>query len=272
MDFSHRSCHASHCQVITRHVSIQMKRLKVVEFIRCLDLKYCEGIGLWIVLVLHLWLCDGHHEQHPHLLHQQFFRTHYAGCFSCPQVPPSLVLLDWTASIGGQPPVVVCGPLMMWNLSAGMISPPNFNLGPPFFLRKVDPDERIHAKNGCFFHNQESRPKVRIPKVRLRNWKWNIYIYTTAKKNRSWQMTLKQPNWKIRRISNISHTEVCFCRETRRNGVPWDPKVGREDPRTNHCDCGGDIGHGTFHVQKLWKTPKVHDPLDMIICLFCVSE
>lgn len=73
------------------------------------------------------------------------------------------------ASIGGQPPVVVCGPLMMWNLSAGMISPPNFNLGPPFFLRKVDPDERIHAKNCCFFHNQESRPKVRIPKVRLRN-------------------------------------------------------------------------------------------------------
>lgn len=182
MDFSHRSCHASHCQVITRHVSIQMKRLKVVEFIRCLDLKYCEGIGLWIVLVLHLWLCDGHHEQHPHLLHQQFFRTHYAGCFSCPQVPPSLVLLDWTASIGGQPPVVVCGPLMMWNLSAGMISPPNFNLGPPFFLRKVDPDERIHAKNGCFFHNQESRPKVRIPKVRLRNWKWNIYIYIQQRK------------------------------------------------------------------------------------------
>lgn len=75
---------------------------------------------------LPLWLCDGHHEQHPHLLHRQF------GC-SCPQVPPSLVLLDWTASIGGQPPVVVRGPLMMWNLSAGMISPPNFNLGPRFF-------------------------------------------------------------------------------------------------------------------------------------------
>lgn len=98
-----------------------MKRLKVVEFIRCLDLKYVkygEGIGLWIVLVLYPWLCDGHHEQHPHLLHQQF------GC-SCPQVPPSLVLLDWTASIGGQPPVVVCGPLMMRN-------PPNFNLAPVF--------------------------------------------------------------------------------------------------------------------------------------------
>ena len=39
-------------------------------------------------------------------------------------------------------------------------------------------------------------------------------------------MTLKQPNCKIRRISNIGHSEVCFCRETRRNGVPWDFKVG----------------------------------------------
>ena len=183
----------SHCQVITRHVSIQMKRLKVVEFIRCLDLKYCEGIGPWIVLVLYLCGCVMVIMNNIHI----FFIINLV--VLVPKFPPPSSY--WTGLhqlVDNHQWLYVdhwwCGiSLLGWLVHPTSIWVPVFSK-----------EGWSRWKNSCqkllFFHNQESRPKIRIPKVRLRNWILNIY--TTAKKT---ELTNDIKTTQLKDSNNFEH-------------------------------------------------------------------